>query len=103
MILSEVAKNFVQEVGVFEIRKQTEIQNQTENEPALFLPLRIGVVNKIGEGVINHRRKYEQQKINAAAFVIEVKRKQNNIDQFRVALFAQQVKAANEKQEHPQE
>jgi hypothetical protein len=96
-------EHFVKEVSVFEIAQQSQINTQTYHDQQLALPEGFGTCHPSRQQEVAHGDNSQQEKINAAALVIEIIGKGGYKQQTCRGLFLQKYVYQAEPQKEEQE
>ena len=68
----------MQEIGVFEISEEAEIHDKTKRHQGEPFPVDFGMIDPIGQKVIDHGGTDQNEEIDATGLIIEVERKERD-------------------------
>ena len=72
------AKEPAEEIRIFEVAQQSQVYQQADRHPRFTLPAYGGPFHEPGNEKVAYRNNGKQEEISAAAFIVEIVRKQGN-------------------------
>ena len=71
MRAQHIVQQIADEIGIFEITEQAQIQHDTQCQPSFALPALLAAMNAFGDNKIGQSTKQQYQQTDTAGFVIE--------------------------------
>lgn len=97
------SKEPAEEIRIFEVAQQSQVYQQADRHPRFTLPAYGGPFHEPGNEKVAYRNNGKQEEISAAAFIVEIVRKQGNEHQAGSSATLQKQIEHDESGKQPQE